>query len=49
MFCSNHPVEEQDVQLTNDKKVMSKYNNPGSANSGKPVNEGTKILVLPVI
>ena len=38
----NQPVEEQDVQLTNDKKIMSKCSNPKSANSGKPVNQGKK-------
>ena len=42
----NQPVEEQDVQLTNDKKIMSKYSNPKSANSGKPVNQGKKKKVI---
>ena len=45
IYCSNQPVEEQDVQLTNDKKVMSKYSNPRSANSGKPVNQGMTIYI----
>ena len=42
----NQPVEEQDVQLTNDKKIMSKYSNPKSANSGKPVNQGKKKEII---
>ena len=33
-------MEEQDVQLTNDNKVVSTYSNPNSANAGKPVNQG---------
>ena len=32
---------EQDIQLTNDKQVVSHYSDPKKAQQGKPVNQGS--------
>lgn len=34
--------EDQDVQLLNDKKIVTKYADPHRANSGKPVNQALR-------
>ncbi|KAK6170887.1 hypothetical protein SNE40_019176 [Patella caerulea] len=35
----NNHAGEQDVQLLNDKKIITKYSDPKKAQSGKPVNQ----------
>lgn len=37
-IISNQAID-QDIQLTNDKKVVSHYSDPKKAQSGKPVNQ----------
>ena len=38
-ICYSNQTGEQDVQMTNDKKVVSHYNDPKKAQSGKPVDQ----------
>ena len=39
VFCSNQP-QDQDVQLLNDKKIVTKFSDPKTAHLGKPANQG---------
>ena len=41
-ICFSNQTGEQDVQMTNDKKVVSHYNDPKKAQSGKPVDQSKK-------
>ena len=43
--CFSNQTGEQDVQMTNDKKVVSHYNDPKKAQSGKPVDQ-SKLNIL---
>ena len=36
----SNQTEDQDVQLLNDKKIITKHADPNKASSGKPVNQG---------
>ena len=36
----SNQTEDQDVQLLNDKKIITKHADPSKASSGKPVNQG---------
>ncbi|KAH3873709.1 hypothetical protein DPMN_036945 [Dreissena polymorpha] len=38
----NNQTGEQDVQMTNDKKIMSHYNDPKKTQSGKPVDQNLR-------
>ncbi|XP_025076001.1 protein KIAA0556 homolog isoform X2 [Pomacea canaliculata] len=38
----NNQAEDQDVQLLNDKKIVTKHADPNKANSGKPVNQALR-------
>ncbi|XP_045212183.2 katanin-interacting protein-like isoform X2 [Mercenaria mercenaria] len=38
----NNQTGEQDVQMTNDKKIVSHYNDPKKAHSGKPVDQNLR-------
>ncbi|XP_060552512.1 katanin-interacting protein-like isoform X2 [Ruditapes philippinarum] len=38
----NNHTGEQDVQMTNDKKIVSHYNDPKKATSGKPVDQNLR-------
>ncbi|XP_046378417.2 katanin-interacting protein-like isoform X2 [Haliotis rufescens] len=38
----SNQTEDQDIQLLNDKQIVSKYTNPKSAQTGKPVNQALR-------
>ncbi|XP_046573388.1 katanin-interacting protein-like isoform X2 [Haliotis rubra] len=38
----SNQTEDQDIQLLNDKQIVSKYANPKSAQTGKPVNQALR-------
>ena len=40
-FNFSHATKEQDVQMTNDKKIVSHYSDPKKAKAGKPVDQST--------
>ena len=40
MVYYRNKADEQDVQLCNDRKVVSTYNDPNKKKSGKPVDQG---------
>ena len=42
-FFFSNQTGEQDVQMTNDKKVVSHYNDPKKAHAGKPVDQSRYI------
>ena len=41
IMCDRNQHGEQDVQLMNDRQVVSHYNDPTKAKSGKTVDQGT--------
>ena len=39
-LLSSNQTGEQDVQMTNDQRVMKSYSDPRQAQAGKPVDQG---------